>query len=66
MINQGGSDSPIKPYHNKLACINVKIPEMGYGTSVTTLILVENDNTITFIERSHEENQEEKNFKFKI
>ena len=66
MINQGGIDSPIKPYHDKLACINVQIPEMGYGTRVSTLIFVDRDNNVTCVERAHQNNEEDKLFQFKI
>ena len=51
MIKQGGENSPMAPFHPKLACINVDISEKGYGTRVTTLILVDNDNNVTFIEK---------------
>ena len=52
-----------------LACINVKIPEQGYGTRVTTLILVDWNNEVTFIEKSRETDslsEEPKIFQFKI
>ena len=52
MIKQGGEKSPMEPYHPKLACINVDISERGYGTRVTTLIMVTSDNNVTFIEKS--------------
>ena len=52
MMKQGGKNSPMAPYHPKLACINVDISERGYGTRVTTLILVSNDNFVTCIEKS--------------
>ena len=52
MINQGGENSPMAPYHPKLACINVDISEREYGTRVTTLILVTKDNFVTCIEKS--------------
>lgn len=66
MIKQGGNDSPISDYHNKLACVHVRIPEVGYGTRVTSLILIDYDNNATYIEKSHEPGQDEKKFQFKI
>lgn len=58
MIKQGGPESPMASYHEKLACVNVTISEKGYGTRVTTLILVDRDNQVTFIERQLQTGQE--------
>merc|ERR1712062_21029 len=52
MTKQGGENSVKAPYHPKLACINVEISEWDYGTRVTTLILVTNDDYVTCIEKS--------------
>ena len=65
MIKQGGEKSPMEPYHPKLACINVDISERGYGTRVTTLIMVTSDNNVTFIEKNTLTNDEKLHtFKF--
>ena len=69
MIKQGGEDSPFLKFHSQLACINVKIPEQGYGTRVTTLILVDWNNQVTYIEKSRETDdstEEPKIFQFEI
>ena len=65
MMKQAGDDSPMEPFHPKLACINVNISERGYGTRVTTLVLVDQDNDVTFVEKSLQSN-EEKIHKFKF
>jgi uncharacterized protein with NRDE domain len=56
MIKQGGQDSPMIPYHPKLASIFVEIPDKNYGTRVQTVILVDFDKHVTYIERSRTDN----------
>ena len=51
MIKQAGEKSQMESYHSKLACINVDISERGYGSRVTSLILVDKENNVTFIEK---------------
>ena len=66
MIKQGGNQSPMAPFHPNLACINVDISERGYGTRVTTLILIDKDNNATVIEKSREKANDQVSFNFKI
>ena len=57
MIKQAGQRSSMTPHHQKLACINVDISEFGYGTRVTTIILVDQTNNAKFIERDLQSNE---------
>ncbi len=55
MEKQAGDDSKMRQFHPKLASIFVDVPEAGYGTRVQTVILVDFDNHVDYIERSRNE-----------
>lgn len=50
-MSKQGSSSSMEKFHSKLACINVNISERGYGTRVTTLILIDQENNVKVIEK---------------
>lgn len=58
MTKQGGLNSSMEEFHPKLACINVEIPEKGYGTRVTTMILIDQENNVKVIEKDVQNGQE--------
>ena len=57
MIKQSGQNSSMVPYHEKLACINVDLSEIGYGTRVTTIILVDAMGNVKFVEKDLQTNE---------
>ena len=66
-----GSKSAFKSVHDKLSSIFVDLPEKNYGTRMQTLVLVDFDRQVTFVERTRTGNGEkhdwkEQRFEFKI
>ena len=57
MIKQAGCNSSMADFHEKLACVSVDISEKGYGTRTTSIILIDNENNATFIEKDRLTNQ---------
>lgn len=64
MVKQGGEKSQMKEFHPKLACINVDISEKNYGTRTTTLILVDQNNNVEFLEKNKDEDLVKHSFRF--
>lgn len=63
-----GSKSSVKNYHDKLSSIFVEMSDKNYGTRMQTLILVDFQLNVTFVEKSRTQNGEweEARFEFKI
>ena len=47
-----GSKATLKSFHDKLSSIFVDLPEKNYGTRMQTLVLVDFDRQVTFVERT--------------
>ena len=66
-----GSKSAFKSVHDKLSSIFVDLPEKNYGTRMQTLVLVDFDRQVTFVERTRTGNVDKhdwkvERFEFKI
>ena len=57
MIKQAGVSSSMSAFHEKLACVNVDIPEKDYGTRTTSIVLIDHENNATFIEKDQKTNE---------
>ena len=60
-----GQVGPFKQFGEQLSSVFVDLSEMGYKTRTTTFVLVDNKDTVTFIEKNHIENRTVNRFQFK-
>ena len=65
-----GSKSAFKSFHDRLSSIFVEMPDLNYGTRMQTLLLVDFDLNVTFVEKRREKSEnedwKEERFEFKI
>jgi len=57
MIKQAGLNSAMSAFHEKLACVNVDIADKDYGTRTTSIVLIDNEDNATFIEKDQRTNE---------
>ena len=60
-----GQAGPFQQFGAKLSSVFVEIPEKGYQTRTTTIVLVDREDTVTFIERNHIGERTVNRFQFK-
>ena len=60
-----GEAGPFKQFGAELSSVFVEIPEKGYQTRTTTIVLVDREDTVTFIERNHSGERTVNRFQFK-
>jgi len=48
-----GKEGPFKKFGPNLSSVFVEVPELGYQTRTTTLVLVDREDNVTFLEKNH-------------
>jgi len=63
----GNGESPFAEHAKKLSSVCVDFTEEeGYMTRTTTIILLDRDNNVTFVEQNYDKNKKRQELDFKI